>query len=203
MRCLLTGLVAAAAGFSQGPGSQIPGPPAPGQTVGVPITDEPPGGSRPAEPPPLSPTAKSSVTINGQKITVKYSAPSLRKRVIFGGLEPYYKVWRAGANDATVIQASADLEFNGLLVPKGEYSLFVWLDPHRWQLIINKETGQSGLDYHQDRDLGRVPMDMSRPPKPIERFKITLTKTADAKGQLKLAWENIVATVDFVVRTPP
>jgi hypothetical protein len=171
--------------------------------VGVPITDEPPGGSRPAEPPPLSPTAKSSVTINGQKITVKYSAPSLRKRVIFGGLEPYYKVWRAGANDATVIQASADLEFNGLLVPKGEYSLFVWLDPHRWQLIINKETGQSGLDYHQDRDLGRVPMDMSRPPKPIERFKITLTKTADAKGQLKLAWENIVATVDFVVRTPP
>jgi hypothetical protein len=203
MRRFLMVVLAAAAGFSQVPGSQIPGPPAPSQTVGVPITDEPPGGSRPAQPPPLSPPAKASVTINGQRIIVKYSAPSLRKRVIFGGLEPYYKVWRAGANDATVIQASADLGFNGLPVPKGEYSLFVWLDPQQWQLIINRETGQSGLDYHQDRDLGRVPMDMSRPPKPIERFKIILTKTADAKGQLKLAWENTVATVDFVVRTPP
>ena len=127
----------------------------------------------------------------------------MRKRVIFGGLEPYYKVWRAGANDATTLLTSADLEIRGLLVPKGEYSLFVWLDPQQWQLIINKQIGQSGLEYHQDGDLGRVPMDMSRPPKPIERFKITLAKTGDTKGQLKLAWENAVAAVDFVVRTPP
>jgi hypothetical protein len=202
MRILLVGMLAASAGFSQIPGSPIPGPPPPGSSIGVPVTDEPPGGSRPAQPPPLSPPEKASVTINGQKITVKYSAPSMRKRVIFGGLEPYYKVWRAGANDATTLLTSADLEIRGLLVPKGEYSLFVWLDPQQWQLIINKKIGLSGLEYRQDGDLGRVPMDMSRPPKPIERFRITLAKTGDTKGQLKLAWENAVAAVDFVVRTP-
>jgi Protein of unknown function (DUF2911) len=197
MRWFLISALTAAASFSQVPGSQVPGP-----TVGVPVTDEPPGGSRPAQPPPLSPPVKTSLTINGQKVTVKYSAPSMRKRVIFGGIEPYYKVWRAGANDATILQSSADLEVKGLLVPKGEYSLFVWLDPQQWQLIINRQTGQTGLEYRQDRDLGRVPMDMSRPPRPIERYRITLTKTADTKGQLKLAWENTIAAVDFVVRGP-
>jgi len=90
----------------------------------------------------------------------------MRKRFIFGGIEPYYKVWRAGANDATLLQTGGDLEFNGLLVPKGVYSLYVWLDPQQWQLIINKQTGQPGLEYHQDLDLGRVPMNMSRPPNP-------------------------------------
>ena len=190
MRYFLTGalcVLTAGIGFSQPP-------------AGVSIADEPPGGSRPAQPPPLSPPEKASVTISGQKINVKYNAPSMRKRVIFGGLEPYNKVWRAGANDATILQTNTDLEFNSVLVPKGEYSLFVWLDPKQWQLIINRETGQSGLEYRQDRDLGRVPMEMSRPPKPIERFRITLTKTGDTKGQLKLAWENTVASVDFVVR---
>jgi hypothetical protein len=182
-------LLAIDVGFSQPP-------------AGVPITDEPPGGSRPAQPPPLSPPAKTSVTINGQKITINYSAPSMRKRVIFGGLVPFGQVWRAGANDATMLHTSADLEFKGLVVPKGEYSLFVWPDPQQWQLIINKQTGQPGLEYHPERDLGRVPMEMSHPPKRVETYKMALTKAGDMQGQLKLAWENTVATVDFVVRTP-
>ena len=172
-----------------------------GPITGGQIADEPPGGARPAQPPPLSPPAKTSVTIDGRKIAINYSAPSMRKRVIFGGLEPYYKVWRAGANDATLLRTGADLEFKGLLVPKGEYSLFVWLDPKQWQLIVNKQTGQSGLEYRPERDLGRAPMDMSRPPKPIETYKITLVKTVGAEGQLKLAWENTIASIDFVVRT--
>jgi DUF2911 family protein len=195
MRYFLIGaacVLAAGVGFSQ-----LEGPPA-----GISIADEPPGGSRPAQPPPLSPPAKTSVTIQGQKITINYSAPSMRKRVIFGGLVPYHEVWRAGANNATMLHTSADLEFKGLVVPKGDYSLFVWLDPQQWQLIINKEGGHSGLEYHQERDLGRVPMDISRPPKPIETYKITLSKTAAMEGQLKLAWENTVATAGFAVRTP-
>jgi len=195
MRYFLPGvayLMAAGLGFSQ-----FQGPPA-----GVPVVDEPPGGARPAQPPPLSPPAKTSVTINGQKITINYSAPSVRKRVIFGGIVPYHQVWRAGANDATELHTSADLEFKGLVVPKGDYSLFVWPDPQQWQLIINKETGQSGLEYHQERDLGRVPMDLSRPPKRIETYKIALAKTTGMEGHMKLAWENTVATVGFLVRTP-
>jgi Protein of unknown function (DUF2911) len=159
------------------------------------IVDEP----APLRLPLLSPPAKTSVTVNGRKIAIRYSAPSMRKRLIFGGLEPYHKVWRAGANDATALETAADLQIEGLKVPKGNYTLFVWLDPKQWLLIINKQTGQSGLEYHQERDLGRVPMEMSQSPKPIETYKMTLTRVSGNEGRLILAWENTIAAVRFTV----
>ncbi len=124
----------------------------------------------------------------------------MRKRVIFGGLVPYGRIWRAGANDATLLHTTADLEFNGLVVPKGDYSLFVWPERDRWQLIVNKQTGQSGLEYHPEMDLGRVAMELTHAPKALERFKITLGKGAGMQGQVQLAWENTVATAGFTVR---
>jgi hypothetical protein len=149
---------------------------------------------------PLSPPAQTSVTIGGKSITINYSAPSMRNRKIFGGLEPYGKVWRAGANRATALKTDADLQIGSLTVPQGEYSLFVWLDANQWQLIVNKQTGQSGLDYDEDQDLGRVPMRMSKPDAPVETFAITLSGTGPNRGLLKMAWENTVASVPFAVK---
>jgi hypothetical protein len=166
---------------------------------GVRIADEPPGGVLKAPQAVLSPPARTAVRIGGSRISIAYSAPSRRKRVIFGGLEPYNKVWRAGANDATALQTDADLTMEGLQIPKGDYTLFVWLDEKQWLLIVNKQTGQSGLEYDRKRDLGRVPMTMSSPPKTIERFRITLSKTGPGGGRLELAWENTIASVAFSV----
>src|SRR5437667_9139523 len=89
-----------------------------------------------------SPPAETSVTIKGKTIAIKYSAPSMRGRKIFGGLEPYDKVWRAGANSATSLHTDADLVMGSLNVPAGNYTLYVWLDANQWQLIVNKQTGQ-------------------------------------------------------------
>ena len=147
----------------------------------------------------LSPPADTSVTIDGKTISIHYSAPSMRGRKIFGGLEPYGKVWRAGANAATALHTDANLDLGGLKVPKGNYTLFVWLDPTQWQLIVNKQTGQWGLEYHKEQDLGRVPMKMSKPSAPVEKFKITLTSTGGNKGLLRMEWENTVAEVPFTV----
>jgi hypothetical protein len=166
------------------------------------ISDEPPGGVALNPQNVLSPPAKTSVTIGGRKITINYSAPSMRKRVIFGGLEPYNKVWRAGANDATVLTTDVDLDLNGLKVPKGKYSLFVWLDQTQWQLIVNKQTGMNGLEYNQKNDFGRVPMTMSKPPKPIEKFRIALSTPSknSNEGKIEMAWENTIASVGFKVQ---
>jgi hypothetical protein len=147
-----------------------------------------------------SPPAETSVTINGKQIAIKYSAPSMRGRKIFGGLEPYGKVWRAGANAATSLHTDADLQIGSLTVPKGDYTLFVWLDPDQWQLIVNKQTGQWGLSYDQSQDLGRVPMKMSKPSAPVETYKMTLSKEGADMGMLKLAWENTIASVTFGVK---
>ncbi|MGC2657239.1 MAG: DUF2911 domain-containing protein [Bryobacteraceae bacterium] len=147
-----------------------------------------------------SPPADTSTTIDGKNIVIHYSAPSMRGRKIFGGLEPYGKVWRAGANEATALHTDADLDMEGLKIPKGDYTLFVYLDQKQWKLIVSKATGEWGLDYDQSKDLGRVPMMMSKPPQPIETFKITLDHTGGDKGTLQMAWENTVATVPFTAK---
>jgi len=149
---------------------------------------------------PASPPAETSVTIGGKQIAIKYAAPSMRGRKIFGGLEPYGKVWRAGANAATALHTGADLKIGKLNVPKGDYTLFVWLDADQWQLIVNKQTGQWGLDYDQSQDLGRVPMKMSKPPAPIETYRMTLAKESSDTGLLKLEWENTIASVMFTAK---
>jgi hypothetical protein len=147
-----------------------------------------------------SPPAETSVTIAGKVIRINYSAPSMRGRKIFGGLEPYGRVWRAGANSATALHTDANLDIGGLAVPKGDYTLFVYLDPNQWQLVVSKETGEWGLDYNQSRDLGRVKMEMSKPPKPIETYKMTLSSQGANKGKLQLAWENTVADAPITVK---
>ncbi|HEV3329412.1 MAG TPA: DUF2911 domain-containing protein [Bryobacteraceae bacterium] len=152
-----------------------------------------------------SPPAQTSVTINGKKLTIAYSAPSVHGRKIFGpgGLisrDPTYPVWRAGANDATAFHTDADLDVNGLAVPKGDYTLWVLADTNQWKLVINKQTGQWGLDYSQNRDLGRVAMNMSKPPAPVEAMKFTLTSEGGNRGKLQLAWENVVASVPLTLK---
>lgn len=149
-----------------------------------------------------------SVTINGKTITIKYSAPAVNGRVgkLFGkdgtiGGDDHYPVWRAGANAATALHTDADLTIGTLSVPKGDYTLFVNLaDPNNWELIVNKQTGQSGLEYDAKQDLGRVKMTMSKPAAMVEQLKYTLSETGGNKGKLQLAWENHVASVTFTVK---
>jgi hypothetical protein len=156
--------------------------------------------------PPLSPAAQASVTIAGRTLGIKYSAPSVRKRQIFGdgGLiskDPTYPVWRAGANAATAFHTDADLVLGGLNVPKGDYTLYVLVkDPNAWELIISKQTGQWGMTYDASQDLGRVKMTMSKPPAPIETLSYVLSAEGGNNGMLRLEWENHIASVPFTVK---
>ena len=154
----------------------------------------------------VSPPATASTVIGGKTLTIHYSAPSVRGRKIFepGGRisqDPTYPVWRAGADSATSFHTDADLDMGGLTVPKGDYTIFVLIaDPNNWQLIINKQTGQWGLTYEKSMDLGRVKMTMSKPPSPIETYKMTLSTTGPKSGQLTLAWENHIASVPIALK---
>ena len=124
-----------------------------------------------------SPAAKASATITGKLITIKYGAPSVRGRQIFGdgGLvstDWAYPVWRAGANAATTLTTGADLDIGGLHVPAGTYTLYVLVkDPDNWQLIVNRQTGQGGHIYKDRMDLGRVDMKMDKPKAPVEKLR--------------------------------
>lgn len=158
--------------------------------------------------PPASPPAKASVTINGKTITVNYNSPRVRGREgqIFdkGGLiektHKSYPVWRAGANAATTLQTDADLTLGDLHVPAGTYTLFVDIaNPDQWTLIVSKDTGEWGLAYKPNMDLGRTKMNMSKPSSMVEDLTYTLKDDGGNKGTLTLAWENHEASVPFTV----
>jgi Protein of unknown function (DUF2911) len=114
-----------------------------------------------------SPPKATSVTIGGKNISIQYCAPSMRGRKIFGGagaLQPDNTVWRAGANNATALHTDADLTIGNVAVPAGDYTLYVFLDPKGWKLIVSKQTGQWGINrdgntsLDESKALGRIPM---------------------------------------------
>jgi hypothetical protein len=148
-----------------------------------------------------SPSATASATLNGTTIEIRYSAPSVRGRQIFGagGLlstDPTYPVWRAGANAATTMMTTGDVTIGDLAVPAGTYTLYVNVqDPNAWELIVNRETGQWGRSYDISDDLGRVKMAMATPPALVERLRYSIDDEGGGKGTLRLAWERREGTV--------
>lgn len=158
---------------------------------------------------PQSPASEASATVGGKQIWIVYHAPSVRGRKIFGGadaLQPDDSVWRAGADYATVMHTDSALDLGGVAVPAGDYSLYVFLDKGKWQLIVNKKTGQWGITrsggttMEESENVGKAPMVMSKPPSPVEVFKITLSDSGGGKGRLRMEWENVVASVPFSVK---
>jgi hypothetical protein len=152
-----------------------------------------------------SPPETATAKIGNATLVINYCAPSVRGRQIFGqgGLlmqDPTAPIWRAGANSATAFHTDADLNIGGVAVPKGDYTLYVNLkDPEAWELVINRQTGQWGLDYDASKDVGRAKMEMRKPSAPVEMLKYTISNTGSNKGTLQLAWEKHIASVEVTV----
>ena len=153
-----------------------------------------------------SPAEMARLTLSGHTIEIHYSAPSVRGRQIFGadGLlarDPTYPVWRAGANAATTLHTTGELDLNGLTVPAGTYTIYVSVEnPDAWELIVSTQTGQWGRSYDRRRDLGRVTMTMSTPPSPVETLRYALIDRSGGKGELRLQWERHMATTTLAMK---
>jgi hypothetical protein len=148
---------------------------------------------------PLSPPAKAEATIGGKHITIDYSAPSKRNRVIMGELVPYGKVWRTGANAATTLTTDADIMIGMVHLPAGKYTLYSIPNEKEWTLIVNKQTGQWGTNYDEAQDLGRIKMKVAPVKDTVETFAIGLEPTGPNRGMLTLTWENTQASVPVMV----
>lgn len=147
-----------------------------------------------------SPHETVAADLGGHRITITYGRPYMHGRKIVGGLVPYGKVWRTGADEATTIQTDVDLDINGLKVPKGEYALFTLPDKDGWTLIVNKTAKQWGaFDYKEADDLGRTKMQVSKSGSPVEEFTITLRPAGNNAATLKMEWENTTASVTVKV----
>jgi hypothetical protein len=137
-----------------------------------------------------SPPGTADCTINGKKVTIEYSRPSLKGRKLGTDLAPYGKVWRTGANEATTLTTAIALDIGGAKVPAGTYTLYTLPSEGTWKLIINKQTGQWGTEYHQEQDLARVDMKKQEIVVPVEQFTIALDQDSNNSADLNLEWEK-------------
>ena len=106
--------------------------------------------SRPSQP------ATASGKIGDATITINYSSPSTKGRTIWGELVPYGKVWRAGANEATLFETDKAIKIDGKTLPAGKYTLFALPGETDWQFIFNSQTGQWGIKRGGDANLDRA-----------------------------------------------
>ena len=138
-----------------------------------------------------SPAENATGTINGANITIKYSSPSVKGRKIYGGLVPYDKIWRAGANEATVFTTDKKIMIGKTPLDAGSYSIYAIPGEKTWKIIFNAETGQWGTSHGGEstrvaaKDVVSILVKSVKTPALEERLKYEITP----KGFV-LAWEN-------------
>lgn len=143
-----------------------------------------------------SPPASADCTLAaGKTIHIDYSSPRMRGRKIYGGLVPWDKVWRAGANEATTFVTTADVTVGGKDVPAGPYTLFTIPNENKWTLIISKKTGEWGIPYPGEQfELTRADMQVSKLDSPLENFTISFDNSGGA-CTLRMDWETTRASI--------
>ncbi|WP_284462440.1 DUF2911 domain-containing protein [Chryseobacterium sp.] len=141
---------------------------------------------------PASPPATATGKIKDATITIAYSSPSVKGRTIWGGLEAYDKVWRAGANEATTFETDKDITVQGKKLPAGKYSFF--LIPKQsgtWTAIFNKEPKQWGAyKYEEAKDALRVDVKTKALKATQERLVYKIGKSG-----FSLDWDKISVPV--------
>ena len=143
-----------------------------------------------------SPPAHAVCTFtDGNTITVDYSSPRMKGRKIYGGLVPWDKVWRAGANEATTFVIRSGVTVGDKDVPAGSYTLDTIPNPDKWTLIISKKTGMWGIPYPGEQyDFTRQPMGVSKLDAPVEDFTIGFQPGGNT-CTLNMDWETTRATI--------
>lgn len=122
--------------------------------------------------------------IGNAHVWVDYGRPALRGRNVWTNGVLGDTIWRTGANAATQLRSDADLVIGGVTVPAGTYSLWTRTTPdNRYELIVNRQAGQWGTEYHPERDLARIPLRESTLSTPVERFTM-----AFEQGALVMTW---------------
>lgn len=142
---------------------------------------------------------KSNVTVGGAQVSVDYGRPALKGRSIQSmlGELPAGGFWRLGANKSTTFSTSADLDFGGTTVPKGEYSLWAQKQAdNSWKLVFNTQHGQWGTDHDPSKDLVSVPLTQEKASSSAEQVTIDLAQ-AGTGAKIVIRWGDLQLSATF------
>jgi hypothetical protein len=148
----------------------------------------------------LSPRDTVRSSIGDASITIDYSRPHARGRVLLGKVIPYDLVWRTGANAATQFTTSAPLRLAGIQLSAGTYTL--WTVPHQngVDLIVNGQAGQWGTQYDRFRDVGTGRMQLATLSTPVDQFTISVAAKDARHGTLTMDWGSFRWTAPIELR---
>jgi hypothetical protein len=145
---------------------------------------------------PSPPATATGKVASGATLTIDYSSPSVKGRTIWGGLVPYDKVWRAGANEATIFTTDKAIMVEGKSLPAGKYSLFATPGQKQWTIFFNSQTGQWGDTHTGDAnmDATKTVLQVTVTPTTASSSQEKLLYTVNAKG-FSISWDKVMVPV--------
>jgi hypothetical protein len=155
----------------------------------------------------VSPHETVGAVIEGNRVTVVYGRPYTKDpktgepRKIWGGLVPYGKVWRTGADEATLLITQKPIMFGDTTIPAGAYTLYTLpQEDGSAKLIVNKQLGQWGTQYDDKQDLARIDLKKDALEKAADQLVMAVQRNPAGGGILKIMWENTQFSAAFTVQ---
>lgn len=131
-------------------------------------------------------------------ITILYSSPAVRGRIIWGGLVPYNEVWVTGAHRATSFEIDREITIDEKKIPAGKYALFTIPGKDKWIFILNKKWDQHLADeYNPNEDVLRMEAIPRQVPENQERLCYTITELSETEAVLSIRWEKVKVNIPF------
>ena len=155
--------------------------------------------------------------LGGKWIEIEYGRPIRRGRSLFDPpdfvvtLNGGAPVWRAGANQSTVLKTEAKLEIAGTSIEPGEYTVFIELRRETWTLIVSTWPAQKKYEQHNrdalfgayhyrpDRDVVRAKMELERLPYSFDQLSWQFLDMDDDRGRVAILWDDRMASVPFSI----
>ena len=149
----------------------------------------------------LSPHESTQGTVDGAALSITYGRPSMRGRKIFGGLVPFDSVWCPGADECTRLSTNRDLQFAGLKLKAGDYTL--WMLPTEtaaWTLTFNSDAHAFHTSRNSRLDVGKIALQKQTLPMPIQQLTFTIGPNPSGPGGiLAMSWETTRVFAPFTV----
>jgi len=155
--------------------------------------------------PRVSPHSATSAVVEGNRVSIFYGRPYLKDprtgepRKIWGGLVPFDRVWRTGANEATLLTAQQPIVIGETQIPAGAYSVFTLpAEDGSATLVINSQIGQWGNQYDESQDVARIKLERRDLEEVVDQFTISVERgTEENTGLIRMAWENVEYSLGF------
>lgn len=148
-----------------------------------------------------SPTQTLKQDFGLSSIEVTYSRPATRGRKVMGDLVPYNKLWRTGANAATLIRFHDDVMIKGKKIDSGSYVIYTIPHEESWDIILNKGlTNWGASGYTDSLDVARFTVESKKIKPTVENFTIQFTNITPSSCELQLSWENTMVSLPIAAQ---